>query len=159
SDGLRRIPSHSGYGITAKEENNVVTVDNESFMKAVDLSMEIPQNVKLHLHTVNNGEIEVENVKGQLEINNVNGSIKLTNISGSAVVSTVSGGIKASFASVDASAAMAFSSLSGKIDVTLPADTKANLKLKADRGEVYTDFDVEISKTEPKAEVSTEKNM
>lgn len=159
SDGLRRIPSHNGFGISAREEDNVIKVSNESFMKKVDLSLEIPQNVKLKLGTINNGDIEVENVKGQLEVNNVNGAIKLTNISGSAVVSTVNGGVKASFASVDASAAMAFSALQGKIDVTLPADTKANLKLKSGSGEVYTDFDVEVSKTEPKTEVSTEKNM
>ena len=61
--------------------------------------------------------------------------------------------------SVDASAAMAFSTLNGSLDITLPADTKSNLKLKSDHGQVYTDFDIEVSKTEPKAEVSTEKNM
>ena len=38
--------------------------------------------------------------------------------------------------------AMAFSSLSGTVDVTLPATTKANLKLRSDNGDVFTDFDV-----------------
>src|SRR5215467_8304015 len=35
SDGLSRIPSHNGFGISAREENNVITVNNESFMKKV----------------------------------------------------------------------------------------------------------------------------
>ena len=156
---MRRIPSHNGYAITAKEENNVVKVHNESFERQIDLSLEIPQNVKLKLHTVNNGTIEVENIKGELEIDNVNGPIKLKNISGSAVASTVNGGIKANFTSVDASAAMAFSTLNGNVDVTLPADTKANLKLKSDRGEIYTDFDMEVSKSDTRPAVSTENNM
>jgi DUF4097 and DUF4098 domain-containing protein YvlB len=39
---------------------------------------------------------------------------------------------------------MAFSSFNGNVDVTLPAATKANLKLRSDQGDVFTDFDVEL---------------
>ncbi len=46
---------------------------------------------------------------------------------------------------------MAFSNLNGKIEVTLPADTKANLKMKNTRGEILTDFEVEIN-DKPKIE-------
>jgi hypothetical protein len=47
---------------------------------------------------------------------------------------------------------MAFTSLNGKVDVTLPAATRANLKLRSDQGEVYTDFDVQL-KTSPSTPV------
>jgi hypothetical protein len=60
------------------------------------------------------------------------------------------------FKSVDASAAMGFSNLNGKIDVTLPADTKANFKLKCQRGEMFTDFDIDVDKTRPKVETKNE---
>ena len=49
-------------------------------------------------------------------------------------------------------AAMAFSTFNGDIDVTLPPDTKANLKMKSDQGDIYTDFDMAVSKTTPKVE-------
>jgi hypothetical protein len=39
---------------------------------------------------------------------------------------------------------MSFTSFNGNVDVTLPAPVKASLKLRSDRGEVYTDFDVQI---------------
>jgi hypothetical protein len=39
---------------------------------------------------------------------------------------------------------MSFTSLNGKIDVTLPADTKARVRLKTDNGAVYSDFDVKM---------------
>ena len=39
---------------------------------------------------------------------------------------------------------MSFTSFNGNVDVTLPAAVKANLKLRSDQGEVYTDFDVQI---------------
>jgi predicted membrane protein len=46
---------------------------------------------------------------------------------------------------VAAGKAMSFSSMNGTIDVTLPADIKANLKMKVDNGDVYTDFDVKLT--------------
>jgi hypothetical protein len=39
---------------------------------------------------------------------------------------------------------MAFTSLNGDIDVTLPAAVKANLRLRSDQGDVFTDFDVQV---------------
>src|SRR5215831_2090220 len=118
SGGMKRISSGGGYEIVAEEKNNNVEVHNQSFTKTVDLTLQIPQNVKLKLHTVNGGDIEVENVKGELEVDNVNGAIKLMNVSGYAVASTVNGGIKANFLSVDTKASIAFSTLTGNIDVT-----------------------------------------
>ena len=38
--------------------------------------------------------------------------------------------------------AMAFSSLNGNVDVTLPGGTKADLRMESENGEIYTDFDV-----------------
>ena len=35
--------------------------------------------------------------------------------------------------------------LNGSIDVTLPADFKGNVKLSADRGEIYSDFDFKLT--------------
>ena len=40
---------------------------------------------------------------------------------------------------------MAFTSLNGTVDVTLPPTTKANLRLRSDRGDVYSDFDVQLA--------------
>ena len=39
---------------------------------------------------------------------------------------------------------MSFSSLNGDIDVTLPADLKAKVKLKSDNGAVYSDLDIQV---------------
>jgi len=39
--------------------------------------------------------------------------------------------------------------MSGEIDVTLPADTKANVKLRALRGEIWSDFDMKLTGSAP----------
>jgi hypothetical protein len=79
-----------------------------------------------------------------MELNTVDGGITLTNVGGSIVAHAVDGRIMASIARVTPQAPMAFTSLNGDIDVTLPAAIKANLRLRSDQGDVFTDFDVQL---------------
>lgn len=158
-EGMRRITPKNSYEITATEKDNIVSVSNNSVMRNIHLSLKIPQDVKLKLNTVNDGNIMVDNIKGELEITDVNGAIKLTNISGSVVANTINGNVTATFLSVDPQAPMAFSTLNGNVDITLPAGTKSNLKLRSDRGDIFTDFDIAIDKNEPKLERSSESGM
>jgi hypothetical protein len=158
-NGMKRITASGGYEVTAKEADNTVTVNTGNPNKALDLELKIPQDVKLKVGTVNDGDVIVENVTGELEVNNVNDKISLTNISGSVVANTVNGDVTVTFKSIDPKAPMAFSTLNGDINVTLPSDTKANLKLKSDNGDVFSDFDIDIDKTPSKVDKTTEPGM
>lgn len=158
-NGMKRISSPGGYEVTAKEADNTVTVNTGNPSKALDLELKIPQDVKLKIGTVNDGEVRVENVKGELEVNNVNDKITLSNISGSVVANTVNGDVDVTFKTIDPKAPMAFSTLNGDVNVTLPADTKANLKLKSDNGDVFSDFDIDIDKTPTKTDKTNEPGM
>lgn len=158
-NGMKRISSAGGFEVTAKEADNTVTVHTGNPNKAIDLDLKIPQDVKLKIGTVNDGEISVENVRGELEVTNVNEKITLTNISGSVVANTVNGDIVANFIKLDPNAPMAFTTLNGDVKVTLPADTKANLKMKSDNGEILSDFDVVVDKTPGKTEKTSTPGM
>lgn len=158
-NGMKRISSSGGFEVTAKEADNTVTVNTGNPNKVVDLDLKIPQNVKLKIGTVNDGEISVENVSGELEVTNVNDKITLTNISGSVVANTVNGDVIVTFSKLDTNAPMAFSTLNGDVNVTLPANTKANLKLKSDNGEIFSDFEVAVDKAPGKIEMTSAPGM
>jgi DUF4097 and DUF4098 domain-containing protein YvlB len=148
-NGMRRLSGGNSLDIQAQENNNEVDVHG-SPMKTVNLTIKVPMNsTNVKLSTVNNGNINASNIGGDLEIKNVNGYIKLTGISGSVVANTVNGNVDVSFKSIDARAAMAFSTLNGKVDVTFPASLKANVKLKSDQGDIFTDFDVVTEQRKP----------
>ncbi|TAE29783.1 MAG: hypothetical protein EAZ91_11725 [Cytophagales bacterium] len=157
--GMKRLTPTNSFELEAEEKNNRVHVSTNSIHKPVDLTIKVPQRFSLKLHTINRGTITVENVSGELEINNVNGAITLTNIGGSAVAQTVNGNLVATFREVDSKTPMAFSTLNGRIDVTLPASVKANIKVKSDRGDVFSDFDIDIDKRQPQATRSTQAGM
>lgn len=147
SGGMKRL-NISTTGLSVEEENNEVRISTESYARAIDLTIMVPTHASLKLNTVNDGEIIVTGVDGEMDVNNVNGPVTLSNVSGSAVAHALNGKVLANFLRVNGKP-MAFSSLNGDIDVTLPADVKANLSIKSDRGDVFSDFDVQLQAARP----------
>ncbi|MDB4923550.1 DUF4097 family beta strand repeat-containing protein [Mucilaginibacter sp.] len=135
--------------VTAQEKNNEVTVEAPDG-KAVKLNIKVPQTSGIFkLSSVNGGTIMVSDITGNLELQNRSGGIVAEHISGSVVASTLSGRITVSFKSVDAGAAMAFSTLSGGINISFPASLRANLKIRSDHGKVFSDFELASDPAHP----------
>src|SRR6267143_6041421 len=139
----------STTGLSVEEENNEVSINTESYMHSIDVTVSVPVHTSLKLSAVNDGDIVVTGVDGELDVNDVNGSVTLNNVSGSAVAHALNGRLLATFSRVNPQKPMAFSSLNGDIDITFPADLKANLSLKSDRGEIFSDFDVQVQASAP----------
>jgi len=152
SKGLRMIRVSTGTGLEIEEDGNKMEVGVASLKQTVDLIIQVPYATSLELSAHNNGDIVVENVSGEIEANNHNGRLTLTGISGSVVANTFNGSVAVTFTKVDADKPMSFSTWNGDIDVTLPANIKAKVKMKSERGDVYSDFDIQIDKTTQKVE-------
>jgi hypothetical protein len=138
--GMRRLTQRGGFGV--EERDNEMSVSS-GFNREINLEIEVPMRTKLRVSIVDGG-ITVEGVDSEMEINAVDGAITLTNVGGSVVAHAVDGNIVATVARAAPQAPMAFTSLNGDIDVTLPAAVKANLRLRSDQGDVFTDFDVQV---------------
>jgi DUF4097 and DUF4098 domain-containing protein YvlB len=134
----------SSTGLSVEEENNEVNINTDSYMHPIDVTVSVPVHTSLKLRAVNDGDIVVTGVEGELDVDDINGSVTLNNIAGSAVAHALNGHLYATFVKVDAQKAMAFSSLNGDIDVTFPADLKANVSIRSDQGDVFSDFDVQL---------------
>jgi DUF4097 and DUF4098 domain-containing protein YvlB len=140
--GLRRIDQPAA--LTVEEENNRIRVNAGMPNKRYDLVIEVPTKTNLEISTINGGEISVDGVDGDLEVGNVNGGITLTRVSGSVVAHTTNGDVKVALGRITPQRSMAFTTLNGDVDVTFPASTKANLKLRSDQGEILTDFELKV---------------
>lgn len=139
--GMRRLSQPGGFGV--EERDNEMSLSS-GFGREINLEVEVPMRTKLRVSIVDGG-ITVDGVDSEMEINTVDGGITLTNVGGSVVAHAVDGNIAATVARVAPQAPMAFTSLNGDIDVTLPAAVKANLRLRSDQGDVFTDFDVQVT--------------
>ena len=141
--GLRRLEMNSA-GLTIEEDNNVLSVRTNQMNRAMDIEIQVPTRTNLKLATMNDGVLTVEGVEGEIELSNHNGDIVVTNASGSVVASTHNGDITASMRQITAQKPMSFISYNGKVDVTLPQDAKANLKMRTENGDIYSDFEVQL---------------
>jgi len=156
AEGMKRIPMTS-TGLNIEAENNNVRISTDSYQRTIDLIITVPTHTSASLHTVNDGNILVSGIDGELDINDVNGEVDLKNIGGSVVAHALNGHVVATFNRIDPQKPMAFSSLNGDIDVTFPADLKANVSLRTDNGEVYSDFDVKVQPTSPQQTVEDDR--
>jgi hypothetical protein len=146
SEGLRRIDIPFG-GFSVEEEDNVISIHAQPNMGGT-LTVTVPADTSLQLKSLQ-GAITVDGVRGEIEVNAHNGKIELTNVAGTVVASSLNGGIKATLDRVDPAKPLSFSSQNGSIEVALPADTKANLKMRSLHGSIWTDFDMAVSGNKP----------
>lgn len=142
-NGLRKL-TNNAVGFDVTENNNRVRIDGIIPTKDIDLFIIVPKNFSLHLSTVNNGDIDIENVDGEFNLSNVNGDVTLINVGGYATIDTVNGDIVATFESVSDDRPMAFSTVQGDIEVTLPESAKISARMRTERGDIYTDFDINV---------------
>jgi DUF4097 and DUF4098 domain-containing protein YvlB len=144
--GMHRIGS-STAGLDITEDNNTVKVSGGFFGGGSDVVIQVPVQTSVSVKTMTGGAITIENVSGEIEANNMNGQVNITNVSGSVVAHSMNGKVVASLNTVMPDKAMSFSTMNGDIDVTLPASIKANVKLRTDRGDMLTDFDIKVDST------------
>ncbi|MHB9027497.1 MAG: DUF4097 family beta strand repeat-containing protein [Candidatus Latescibacterota bacterium] len=89
------------------------------------------------------GSITVEGITGEVEVSTLDGDIVLKNISGAVVANCMEGDITTVFRMVPENRPMAFSTVDGDIDITLPQRIKAIITASTVGGGVYTDFEME----------------
>ena len=145
ADGLKLIDPN-GPGLVVEEENNVMTVSNQSRSGGGNIEIQVPARTNLNLRAVNGGAIVVEGVEGEIEVENVNGNVMLRDVSGSVVANARNGRLTAVLKDIAANKPMSFISMNAHVDVTLPANAKANLRIRTDNGAAYSDFEIQLTR-------------
>lgn len=145
---LRRLDNEVSFELT--EKDNVVTLslagDNPWGGHDADFKISVPRNIALNLKTDAGGDLVVQGVEGDVEINNMNGEVRLEGLVGSAVINTMNGEVRAIYAKAPQKP-ISITSMNGEVDLRLPADTKANIRMRTHNGSILTDFAEDVLKT------------
>ncbi len=140
---------NSGIGLAVTTEGGGLKIEKAT-RKAMKYTVKLPKKVALLYNQTNwqgGSDITISNMEGDLEIKTNNSGINLVNVMGPVVANSISGEIKVAFSGLSQEKPTAISTVSGVIDITMPAVTKSNLKLRSINGEMYTDFDLGIKNT------------
>lgn len=110
----------------------------------VDYTIKVPYNLNLHIATVNDGAIIINDVNGALHVNNVNAGIAITNAKETTYAHTVNGDVSINYLS-NPKESSSYYTVNGNIKVSYQPDLSADMQFKSMNGDFYTDFsDVQI---------------
>ncbi len=140
---------NTGMGLEIKTEGSTTTIRKASGKADTDYRLKIPKNATLIVEELNfwgSGNFKVTNMESDIEITSKTSNIEIGNVSGSLVAHTTSGNIEVRFTQFSSSKPSSISSVAGEVDVALPSNAKANLRLKTITGEIFTDFEMDTPK-------------
>ena len=149
--GLKKI-SGGNLDLEMTSNSNVAKIKSHNWNRSIRLSIEVPTNIQLNIQKNIGGNISIADISGDVNIENNVGNIETENISGIVSASTNAGDIKCHFKEILNAQNMLFTSTTGKIDLSLPPQFAADLKLKTDMGDIYSDLDLQIVKKESEPE-------
>lgn len=154
AEGLRALynaaEDNTGLGLSVTQENNTIRVTRASRQDG-NYTIRVPRNVHLVYDEVNwhgGGDVTISNIEGEVNVATKVSNMNLTNVSGPVVANSTSGNITVRYANVRQERPSSISNISGFIDVAMPANAKANLRLTSITGEIYTDFDLGLNKNQ-----------
>jgi hypothetical protein len=150
SKGMRKISANgksdnTGFGLSSQGFDDKIVIDQIGKGNGT-IVVFVPNNaiVKVVQSTYRGGDLEVNNFNGELDVSMHYHTVKLTNTYGPLAINTIYGGIEASFSSGPPSKDLRLHSTYGNVDLTLPRNTAANLRLSTSYGSMYTDFDMDM---------------
>lgn len=152
AEGLRSVynsaEDNTRLGLSVTQKDNLVRIVQAS-RKSADYVIRVPRSVSVVFTQTNftGGDVEVRDLDGNIELNLKNGSAKLFNMGGGVVANTVSGTITVRYTGLS-KAPSSISSVSGDVDVSMPPGSTATLQLRSITGDVYTDFDIAMGRSD-----------
>jgi hypothetical protein len=105
----------------------------------VDFTVKVPFGMNLHISTVNDGIISVNNISGALHVSNVNEEISIKNARGTTYAHTVNGDVSVSYVT-NPPEESSYYTINGDIRVDYQPGLSADLQFKSMHGDLYTDF-------------------
>lgn len=134
---------NTGVGLSVEKNGNQVSVTCLlPFTNNREYTVKVPENMAIEVKSEcqNNNDVYINNMKSEIEIQSCQ-SIKLKGVSGPLVLSTISGDIEVTFSNIATGKPFSINSISGEIDITLPAKLAADIEMNSVSGRMYSDFD------------------
>jgi hypothetical protein len=120
--------------------------DNCNCNANVRFDVQVPRSVSYEFDSIQSvsGDLEVSDVTGSLRAKTVSGGVRVKDVSGTVNAATVSGSVEVEIRRLEGKGDMKFSSVSGSVNVRLPADLDAEVEMSSVSGSLRTDFPIPV---------------
>lgn len=143
---------NTGIGANVQVEGNTLKIRLPKSKYYGNFVVKVPKDLSVSIKENGNsyGKWLITGMKGEVEAETSYSTLNIKNVSGPIVARGGYGKIYVEYDQLSQSRPNSISA-SGAVDITLPADTKANLKVQATYADFFTDFDITPVKVEDKS--------
>ncbi|MFY7912993.1 MAG: hypothetical protein ACOVO2_25715, partial [Emticicia sp.] len=134
---------NTGIGASVQLEGNTLKIKLPKSKYYGNFVVKIPKDLSVSVKENGNayGKWLITGMKGEVEAETSYSTLNIKNVSGPIVARGGYGKMYVEYDQLNQSRPNSISA-SGAVDITLPADTKANLKVQATYADFFTDFDI-----------------
>lgn len=163
--GLRAIyPSGkddtNGLGFSINKEGVILLVtDLKHHFQRKNVTFTLPKNIDVIVDGGQLGSVNIEGFSSEIEVEANIGEITINKVTGPVTAYSQVGDIDVDFITVNQNLPISINSSVGAIDVALPANTNADLDIKANTGTVYTNFNLKTPKEKGMKNISRPKKI
>ncbi|GAB2618251.1 hypothetical protein GCM10027035_13060 [Emticicia sediminis] len=140
---------NTGIGANVQVEGNTLKIRLPKSKYYGNFVVKVPKDLNVSIKENGNsyGKWYISGMKGEVEAETSYSTLNIKNVSGPIVARGGYGKIYVEYDQLSQSRPNSISA-SGAVDITLPADAKANLKVQATYADFFTDFDITPTKIE-----------
>lgn len=147
SKGLKPIyaagTDNTGIAVAMEKNGNRISLRCLlPITQSADYRLRVPENMALEItrNCAKGGNTTISNIRNEVDFKGCH-DIALKNVTGPLVISTIDGSVNVTFTEVAKDKPISISSVSGEVDVALPAKTGFSLEMGTVSGNMYSDFD------------------
>ncbi|HEY4336390.1 MAG TPA: DUF4097 family beta strand repeat-containing protein [Puia sp.] len=152
SKGLKAVyangTDNTGIAVNMEKNGNRITLRCLlPITQGAQYKLKVPESMALEItrDCAKGGPTTITNIKSEIEFKGCH-DITLSKVTGPIVVSTISGSVNVVFTEIAKDKPISISSVSGEVDVTIPAKTPFTLEMGTISGQMYSDFEFPATK-------------
>lgn len=151
---------NTGYGFIVEQSGGVLRMkDIKPFGQRRNLRLVLPDGIELHLDGGEIGAVQIDGISSEIVVITNLGDITMSNVTGPIVAHSTGGAIEISFVRMYQDSPSSISTSLGIIDVSIPANTAADVKLKSTMGTVYSNFNLETPREDGRQIIGDNSNV
>lgn len=147
AEGLQLLgisEDNTGLGVNIIEEDGIVKIIGVTKkVKDYTYKISVPDGIAVSIDYDSpfaSGELKISSYNGSIEVKTLSANVKITDCTGPFTVNSISGDIEAVFSSFNQGQPSSLASVSGLVDVSLPANTKADIIISNVTGDIYNNL-------------------
>jgi len=138
---------NTGLAVSMEKNGNRITLRCLlPITQSAGYKIKVPESIALEItrDCAKSGNTTISNIKNEVEFKGCH-DVTLSKVTGPIVISTIDGNVNVVFTEVAKDKPISISSVSGEVDVTMPARTPFSLEMGTVSGQMYSDFDFPVN--------------